>query len=70
MFDYSKLKGRMKEKGITQETLANAIGKNKATISLRLNNQSFFVQDEIAQIIKILEIPVDQIKEYFFTSKV
>lgn len=70
MFDYSKLKGRMKEKEITQERLANEIGKDKSTISLRLNNQSLFVQDEIDKIIKLLEIPASEIKEYFFTEKV
>lgn len=70
MFDYSKLKGKMKEKGITQERLANEIGKDKSTISLRLNNQSLFVQDEIDKIIKLLEIPATEIKKYFFTPKV
>ena len=46
MFDYSKLKGRMKEKNYTQEDIANELGLNKSTINLRLNNQSLFVQDE------------------------
>ena len=53
MFDYSKLKGRMKEKNYTQEDIANELGLNKSTINLRLNNQSLFVQDEINKIIKI-----------------
>lgn len=39
MFDYSKLKGRMREKGVTQEEIANSIGVNKSTLSLKLNNQ-------------------------------
>ena len=70
MFDYSKLKGRIKEKNLTQEELANKIGINKSTISLRLNNQSSFIQDEIDKIIKILDIPAEEIKKYFFTEKV
>ncbi len=70
MFDYSKLKGRMKEKNFTQEDIAKKLGLNKSTISLRLNNQSLFVQDEINKIIKLLDIPSDEIKEYFFTDKV
>ena len=70
MFDYNKLKGRLKEKGITQERLAQIIGRDKSTISLRLNNQSLFVQDEIDKIIKALEIPASEIEAYFFTNKV
>ncbi len=70
MFNYSKLKGRIKEKGFTQEDIANNLGINKSTISLRLNNQSLFVQDEINKIIKLLEIPGEEIKEYFFEEEV
>lgn len=69
-YDYSKLKGRMKQKGITQEELALEIGIDKSTLSLKLNNQSLFTQDEINKIVKILEIPAEEIKEYFFTEKV
>lgn len=70
MFDYSKLKGRMKEKGYTQEDVANHINISKSTISLRLNNQALFIQDEICKIIGLLDIPYEEIKEYFFKEKV
>lgn len=70
MFDYSKLKGKMKEKGLTQEDVAKHINRGKSTFCLKLNNQSLFVQDEISEIIKLLEIPAEEIKEYFFTEKV
>ena len=70
VFDYSKLKGRMKEKEISQEDLAARIGKNKSTISLKFNNQGQFTQEEIVNISETLEIPVQQISEYFFTKKV
>lgn len=70
MYDYSKLKGRMKEKGFTQEGVANHINKNKSTLSLKLNNQSLFVQDEISDIVELLDIPGEEIKEYFFKEKV
>lgn len=66
MFDYSKLKGRMKEKGYTQEDIAKHIKKGKCTLNLKLNNQAMFVQDEISDIIDLLEIPATEIKEYFF----
>lgn len=70
MYDYSKLKGRIKEKGFTQEEVANRINKDKSTLSLKLNNQSLFVQDEISDIVKLLDIPGEEIKEYFFKEKV
>ena len=69
-YDYSKLKGRMKEKELTQEDVAKHIDKDKSTLNLKLNNQSYFVQDEILKIVNLLEIPAEEIKEYFFTEKV
>lgn len=70
IYDYSKLKGRIKEKGFTQEDIAKNINKDKSTVSLKLNNQSAFMQDEMMIIINLLDIPGEQIKEYFFTEKV
>lgn len=69
-FDYSKLLGRIKEFGHTQESLAKEIGMTKATMSLKLNNKAFFTQPEIEKIRRILCIPHDQIGAYFFTPKV
>ena len=69
-FNYNKLRGRIKEKGYTQEDIAKKIGIAESTFSLRLNNQSLFIQDEINEIIKILEIPAEEIKPYFFEEKV
>lgn len=65
-FNYSKLLGRIKEKGFTQESLAVAIGISVATMSLKLNNKAFFTQPEICKISDLLDIPVDRIGEYFF----
>lgn len=69
-FNYNKLRGRIKEKGYTQEDIAKKIGIAESTFSLRLNNQSLFIQDEINEIIKILDIPAEEIKPYFFEEKV
>lgn len=65
-FNYSKLLGRIKEKGFTQESLAIAIGMSVPTMSLKLNNKSFFTQPEIRKICDLLDIPADRIGEYFF----
>ena len=65
-FNYSKLLGRMKECGFTQEQLAKAIGINKGTLSMKLNNRFSFSQDEILAICKVLNIPVSEIGEFFY----
>ena len=48
--DYSKLLGRMKECGMTQEALACAIGISESTLNLKLNNKGVFTQKEIRNI--------------------
>ena len=65
-FNYSKLLGRMRECGFTQDTLAEAIGKTKGTLNVKLNNQYFFTQGEIIAICKVLNIPFKEIHLYFF----
>ena len=65
-FNYSRLLGRMRECGFTQERLAKAIGINKATLSAKLNNRFSFSQEEILAICKVLSIPVCEIGEFFY----
>lgn len=65
-YNYSKLLGRIKECGLTQEQLAKAIGKNKSTISAKVNNQFSFTQGEMDDICKVLDISNDEIGDYFF----
>ena len=69
-FDYSKLLGRIKERGYTQESLAMEVGMSVSTMSLKLNNRAFFSQKEIRNICELLDILVHQIGEYFFTPEV
>jgi transcriptional regulator with XRE-family HTH domain len=64
--NYAKLLGRIRERGYTQETLAQAIGKNKGTISAKLNGKYPFTANEIDVICKVLDISNDQIGYYFF----
>lgn len=65
-YNYSKLLGRIRESGLTQEQLAKAIGKNKSTISSKLNGRSPFTAKEIDDICKVLNISNDEIGDYFF----
>ena len=65
-YDFSRLLGRIKEYGYTQESLANAIGKDKSTLSAKLNNKGEFKAAEIDAICKLLDISNDEIGTYFF----
>lgn len=69
-FDYSKLLGKIKEKGFTQESLAKYIGITAGVMSVKLNNQSPFKQKEIFIICEALDISIIEIGEYFFAPKV
>lgn len=69
-FDYSKLRGRMREKGLTQEEVAISSEMSPSTFSLKLNNQSNFSQDDICNLSDVLEIPHIEIGVYFFTLMV
>lgn len=65
-YDYSKLLGRMKEQGFTQEKLAKSIGISETSVNLSLNNKRNFRQNEILKITEVLSIPVENLEQYFF----
>lgn len=65
-FNYSKLLGKIKECGLTQEQLAKAIDKDKSTLSSKLNGKYAFTTIEIDDICKVLDISNSEIGEYFF----
>lgn len=67
-FDYSKLLGRMREMGYTQEKLAIAIGVNESTLNTKLRGKSYFNQDLINKICKVLDINVSEIGTYFYAT--
>lgn len=70
MWDYSRLKGRTKETGLRQEDVGAAIGLTPTTYSLKLNGKAEFKQREIEGICRLLDIPFEDIPNYFFTAKV
>lgn len=67
-FNYSKLRGRIRECGLTQKQLAEAIGINKSSLSAKLNGQFAFTTNEVLAISKVLNIHLNEIGEYFFTE--
>ncbi len=69
-FDYSKLLGRIKECGFTQESLAKHIGIAESSMCLKLNNKATFKHTEVFLICEALKIEISEIGVYFFTPKV
>lgn len=67
MFNYSKLLGRMKEKGYTQGALAQALNISANSFTNKLHGKSSFSNTEIKIICDVLEISNIQVGTYFFT---
>lgn len=67
-YNYSKLLGRMKECGFTQERLANTIGRSQNTLHNKLKGQFHFTADEMDGICRALDIPNSEIGSYFFAK--
>ena len=69
-FNYSKLLGKIKEKGFTLAEFAKCIGMASSTFSLRLSGDGYFRQPELIKICDVLEIDYKDIPLYFFILKV
>lgn len=69
-FEYSKLRGKIKEVFNTQEAFAEAMEMSTTSISAKLNNKVAWSQKEIDKASEVLSIPKDEIPIYFFTPKV
>ena len=68
--DYSKLLGRIKEKGYTQKALARLVGISEGQFSQKISGNYAFKQAEIQKICDLLKIDADEIGVYFFTPRV
>lgn len=69
-YDYSKLRGRIREKYGTQAKFAEALGVSTSTLSQRLTGLTEFTQEEIAKSSDLLGFEKADIPSYFFTAKV
>lgn len=70
VFNYSKLKGRIREKFSTQEAFSDAISMSSTTLSYKLNGKGYFSQAEIFRAADVLGIDAKEIPAYFFTPEV
>lgn len=64
---YAKLRGLIREKFKTQGAFAKAMGINPTTLSKKLSGQVDWTRKEIEKACNLLEIPANQIFDYFFT---
>lgn len=65
-WDYSKLRGKIKEVCGTQDAFAEKLGIGRVSLSQRLNNMLEFTQQEMYKACEILDIPLADITLYFF----
>lgn len=65
-FDYSKLKGRIKEIFGNQDAFGEALGLKKSAISNRLNSKTEFTTDEIYRAMGLLKLSMSDVTLYFF----
>lgn len=70
MYDYRKLRGKIKEYYDTQNAFATALGISKSALSARLMSKTSFSQKEIIMSCELLHIEDSDIRAYFFTPKV
>lgn len=70
MFNYNKLRGKIKEKFQTQDKFATALGIGRVSLSERLNNTKQFRSIEISKACELLGIDSTEIGEYFFECEV
>ncbi len=69
-YDYSKLRGRIKEKIGTEGEFAHRINRTPNYISKVFRNGTYFSQIDIDNSAKVLDISADKIGAYFFTQEV
>lgn len=67
-FDYSRLKGRIREICGTYTAFAEKLGCSLNTLSAKLNNKNEFTQSDIIKSTRILNINIEDIPKYFFVQ--
>lgn len=66
-YNYSKLKGKIRERYNTQEAFASALGIGTSTLNLKLNNRAEWTQAEMSNALRLLGESLEHVDSYFFT---
>ena len=70
VFDYSKLRGKIKECFGSEKVFAEKMDMSQQALSARLNNKTEFADNEIYRGKQILSLTTAEVGTYFFTPKV
>ncbi len=70
IFDYSRLRGKIREVFGTQDKYAEALQLSRVSVSQRLNNLLEFSQEEMYRSADLLGFHYSEIPNYFFVTKV
>lgn len=68
-FDYSKLRGRIREKLGSETKMAEKLGISTVSLSSKLNNKVGFTSSEMRKACELLEIANDDVGVYFLWPK-
>ena len=68
MVNTKKLRGRIVEKGLNYEKMAELLNTSSCTFGKKMRNVSSFTVNEAELMIMTLDIPVSEIVDYFFTE--
>ena len=66
MINTLKLKAKIVERGYNYQTMAEIMGLSACTFGKKMRGAATMTVVEAEQMIKILEIPKDEVVEYFF----
>jgi len=69
MFDYSKLRGRIRELYLSESAFAEAMGTTRGLFSKKMTGKAGLSQHEIIRAADLLRIPHEQVYDYFLTKK-
>jgi len=70
MYDFSRLKGRIKEFYGNQDNFADELEISRQALNFKLNNKTKFSFDELKMMIDKLQIQPEEITDIFFKEKV
>ena len=69
MVDVNKLRGKIVEKGFSQQELAQSIGIDRSTFYRKMRNNGDFSIGEVAEIAKIMQLSNEEAIEIFLSNK-
>lgn len=65
---YAKLRGRMREKDVTQAEMASLLGITPTGLYKKLKGEAPFKIDEAFKIFRALDLPESEMRLYFFDN--